>query len=95
MIPSRSQRSPACPPRSPATSDRELHLRDGWRWTTSQIKTTPSTEWSCIFYRDQEPVHEDNFYVQVVRPNTQTVKRSITNFGGTFNRAQCRLLDVR
>ena len=53
-----------------------------------------STRWSCIFYRDEEPVHEDGFRVPEVRPNAQTVKRSITRFGGTFNRSECKLLDV-
>jgi hypothetical protein len=57
-------------------------------------QTYDSTNWSCTFYnKNNEPVHEDNFIVKNVLPNTKTARKSITHTSEPWETSSCRFLD--
>jgi hypothetical protein len=54
-----------------------------------------ATQWSCTFYKGDEPVSEDTFWVNQVVPNGKTAHRSTTRLSQPFDSISCRLLSVR
>jgi hypothetical protein len=48
-----------------------------------------SMMWSCTFYNNDEPVHEDSFAVLQVGRG-ETTSRQVTAFGGSVTATRCR-----
>lgn len=54
-----------------------------------------TTQWSCTFFQNDEPVHEARFYVDQVAPKGKTAYRGITHTSASFTSTSCRLLSAR
>jgi hypothetical protein len=56
-------------------------------------RTYSWTDWSCVFFDGDTPVHETQVFVKNVLPNTKTVKSQVAIFDVVkFTRIACRPL---
>jgi hypothetical protein len=54
-----------------------------------------STNWSCVFLNKQEPVFEEENLVENVPPHGRAIRRIIQEYGGPFDKIECRFMDSR
>lgn len=54
-----------------------------------------STSWSCVFLNKQEPVHEIENLVENIPPRGRAVRRIIQDYGGPFDKIECRFMESR
>jgi hypothetical protein len=52
-----------------------------------------STNWSCVFFQKEEPVYEETNIILNVPPHDRAIKREIQDYGGPFDKIECRLID--
>jgi hypothetical protein len=56
-------------------------------------QTYKVTEWSCGYFLNGEPVHEDTFLVKQVAANGRTLHKTVTDYH-RFSSTECRLISV-
>ena len=54
-----------------------------------------NTHWSCVFLNNGDPVYEEQSYIENVPSHGHAVQRVIQNYGGPFNKIDCRFLRSR
>jgi hypothetical protein len=54
-----------------------------------------STEWSCVFFNKGDPVHEERSVIENVPPRDRAISRVIQDYGGPFDKIQCRFMSSR
>ena len=55
-------------------------------------QTFTATKWSCAFPDGEEPVHEEENLVRNVPARGRAVRRIIQNYGGPFDKIECRFM---
>jgi hypothetical protein len=55
-------------------------------------QTFRATKWSCVFLDGEEPVHEEENLVRNVPARGRAVRRIIQNYGGPFDKIECRFM---
>ena len=53
------------------------------------------TEWSCVFLNKGDPVHEERSAVENIPPRGRAIQRSIQDYGGPFDKIECRFMRSR
>jgi hypothetical protein len=54
-----------------------------------------SSQWSCVFFDNATPVHEERSIVDHVPARGRAVQRIIQGYGGPFTKIECRFLEAR
>jgi hypothetical protein len=52
------------------------------------------TEWSCVFLNKGDPVHEERSAVENIPPRGRAIQRIIQDYGGPFDKIECRFMAV-
>src|SRR4051794_37114723 len=53
------------------------------------------TRWSCVFFNNGEPVHEERSSVENIPPRGRAIKREIQGYGGPVDNVECRFMSSR
>jgi hypothetical protein len=53
------------------------------------------TEWSCVFFNKGDPVHEERSTIDNIPPRGRAIKRVIQDYGGPFDKIECRFMRSR
>jgi hypothetical protein len=53
------------------------------------------TTWSCVFWNNRDAVFEDTSVVLNVPPHDRAIKRNAQDYGGPFDKVNCRLISSR
>ena len=54
-----------------------------------------STTWSCVFLNRGNPVYEGGSLVENVPPGSHAIKRYLFDYGGPFDKIECRFMGSR
>jgi hypothetical protein len=51
------------------------------------------TTWSCVFFDNGEPAHEERSTIRNVPPRERAIARIIQNYGGPFDKIEYRFMN--